>query len=55
MQHGNRYKCGDVKPNRHIHVSLPALDDRSDHVPPEYNPDNGDSNIDWPFKFGVFL
>ncbi len=53
VQHRNRYKCGNVKPNGYVQVALPSFEDGCKHVPSEYHPDNSDGNIDRPDKFCI--
>ena len=55
MQHRNGYEGGNIKPDGHINMLHPALDDGTDHVGSENKPDHGNKNIDRPFQFGIFL
>ena len=55
MKYGNGYKGCDVKPDGNIEMTFSSFDDGHEHVQAKYHPDQGDGNINGPFKFCIFL
>ena len=55
MKHSNRYKGCDVEPDGHIQMTFSSFDDGHEHVETKYHPDQGDGQVDGPFKFSIFL
>ena len=55
VQHRDRDGRGDEKPDGHVHVLFPALDDRAKQVHRKRHPHDGDGHLDRPFQFRVFL
>ena len=55
MEDSNGDEGGDVKPDRHVHVALPPLEDGPNHVDAKDHPDDGDGNVDGPLQLCIFL
>ena len=55
VQHGDGNDRGDIKPNRHIQVSLAAYGNGAKEIHREDNPNQDHCDVNWPFKLRVFL
>ena len=55
VQHRHGDRRGNVEPDSHVHVLLPAFENRRQEVNGEGDPDHRDRDVDRPFEFGVFL
>ena len=55
VQHRDRDRAGNVKPDRHIHVLFPAFGEGAEQIDRKTDPHNRDGDVNRPFQFRVFL
>jgi len=55
VQHGDRYNCGNVEPECHVHMTFSPLFQCHEEIDGEYDPYNRDGNVNGPLQLGVFL
>ncbi|MNI08743.1 hypothetical protein D3C73_617920 [compost metagenome] len=55
MQYGYCNKCGNIEPNSDIHVTFASFDNSTEHIDSEYDPNEGNCDINRPFHFGILM
>jgi hypothetical protein len=55
VQHRHRHKRRDVKPDGHVEVPFPSLENGHEHVEPKHHPHQRDCDVNGPLQFGVFF